>query len=361
VIAAADLLALTLLKAPGDFGVDVVVGTAQRFGVPMNFGGPHAGFLATSTNYSRKMPGRIIGVSVDSNGNSALRMAMQTREQHIRRDKATSNICTAQALLANIASAYGTYHGPQGLTEIAQRIHSLTHLAATAISGKYELMSGDYFDTITFNCGEDRDRVVKACEEEGINVRIMGESFIGLNFGETFTRDDMVGLLKGFGVDNPEETIQSMSQTLDWRQIHFSSDLARTSLFMTHPVFNSHHSETQMLRYLKYLENKDLSLNTSMISLGSCTMKLNATMEMIPVTWPEIAHIHPFAPEHQTVGYRDMIRDLSDNLAKITGFDAISVQPNSGANGEYAGLLCIKRFHEENGDHDRNICLVPMR
>jgi glycine dehydrogenase len=287
-------------------------------------------------------------------------MAMQAREQHIKRAKATSNICTAQALLANMASAYGTYHGPEGLTNIAKRIHSLTHLAAEGLSQKYSLETENYFDTLTFEVGSDRDSIVRACEEEGLNVRVFSETKIGLNFGENFTKKDMVGLFKGFGIENAEETVNSLAASINSDELHFASTLKRQSHFMTHPVFNSHHSETRMLRYLKYLENRDLALNTSMISLGSCTMKLNAVSEMIPVTWPEVTNIHPFAPSHQVQGYHEMMRSLADDLAKITGFDAISLAPNSGANGEYAGLLAIKKFHESNGDMQRDVCFVPM-
>lgn len=362
VVAGVDLMALTHLKSPGEIGIDVCVGSAQRFGVPIGFGGPHAGFMATSKSYSRKMAGRIIGVSIDSQGAPALRMAMQTREQHIRRDKATSNICTAQALLANMAASYGVYHGPQGLKKIAARIHALTCLTAEALKDQGFKLSRNtdsegFFDTITVDVGSQgmtSADVQNAALEKGINVRIVSETEVGLSFGETITKDDVVDLLSCFkGTTLASTTPKSFTSSL-------TEDQLRQTPFMTHPVFNTHHSETQMLRYLKRLENKDLSLNTSMISLGSCTMKLNSTSEMIPITWPEFANIHPFAPTDQTEGYLELIDDLNRDLATLTGFAAVSAQPNSGAQGEFSGLLCIRNYHESRGEGHRNVCLIPV-
>ena len=356
VICATDLLACTKLASPASWGADIAVGSAQRFGVPMAFGGPHAGFLATSDQYSRKMPGRIIGVTVDSNGKPCLRMAMQTREQHIRRDKATSNICTAQALLANMAAAYAIYHGPRGLTDIAGRVHALARVAHRELAkAGFDVTSEAFFDTITVNVsskGMTAQQVQDGAVSVGANVRIIDEHTVGIAMGEGITRDDLKTLLKGaFGVD--------ADMTADDSLTHVDPSVAREGDILTHPIFNQHHSETQMLRYLKALENRDLSLNHSMISLGSCTMKLNATSEMIPVTWPEFANIHPFAPHDQVVGYHKLIEDLNKDLAEITGFSAVSAQPNAGATGEYAGLLAIKSYLESQGQGHRNICLIP--
>eukprot|EP00904_Undaria_pinnatifida_P006432 jgi/Undpi1/2919/HiC_scaffold_14.g06296.m1 len=359
VVAATDLMSLTMLKPPGDFGVDIAVGSAQRFGVPLGYGGPHAAFMASKLSYSRRMSGRIIGVTVDSRGAPALRMAMQTREQHIRRDKATSNICTAQALLANMAASYGVYHGPEGVKAIAERIHGMASVTAEALKGAgYGVPTGTFFDTFSVDVGakgKTSEGVAAACEAKGVNVRVIDSSTVGLNFGESIIQEDVVALLEGFDV--PASALDSAASSA---KMGFSGDLVRTSDYMTHPVFNTHHSETQMLRYLKSLENKDLSLNTSMISLGSCTMKLNATSEMIPITWPEFANIHPFAPAHQCGGYAEMIETLHDDLAKITGFAACSGQPNSGAQGEYAGLLCIRGYHLSRNDGARNVCIIPV-
>ncbi|CAM9892044.1 unnamed protein product [Pylaiella littoralis] len=359
VVAATDLMSLTMLKPPGDFGVDIAVGSAQRFGVPLGYGGPHAAFMASKHSYSRRMSGRIIGVTIDSRGAPCLRMAMQTREQHIRRDKATSNICTAQALLANMAASYGVYHGPEGIKDIAERIHGMAAVTAEALKGAgFGVSSSQFFDTFSVNVskkGKTSKAVADACEAKGINVRVIDDETVGLSVGESITKGDVGTLLEGFGV-----SASVLDSAADSADMGFSDDLVRTSEYMTHPVFNMHHSETQMLRYLKSLENKDLSLNTSMISLGSCTMKLNATSEMIPVTWPEFANMHPFAPAHQCLGYKEMIDSLHDDLAKITGFAACSGQPNSGAQGEYAGLLSIRGYHESRGDHDRNICIIPV-
>ena len=356
VICATDLLALTKLAAPSTWGADIAVGSAQRFGVPMGFGGPHAGFLATSDEYSRKMPGRIIGVTIDANGKPCLRMAMQTREQHIRRDKATSNICTAQALLANMAAAYAIYHGPKGLSDIAGRVHALARVAHRELKkAGFQVSEDPFFDTFTIDVsskGMTAQQIQDGAASVGANVRIIDDNTVGIAMGEGITRDDLSSLLSGaFGVDADLSAGESLTQV--------DPSVAREGEILTHPIFNQHHSETQMLRYLKTLENRDLALNHSMISLGSCTMKLNATSEMIPVTWDEFANIHPFAPHDQVVGYHEMIEDLNKDLAEITGFAAVSAQPNAGATGEYAGLLAIKKYLESKGEGHRNVCLIP--
>lgn len=358
VVAATDLMALTHLTPPGEWGADIAVGSAQRFGVPMGFGGPHAGFMATSDKYARRMPGRIIGVTIDSRGKPALRMAMQTREQHIRRDKATSNICTAQALLANMAAAYSIYHGPDGLKAIASRIHAMATTTAAALEKKGLFVNeAAYFDTFTVS-GVDAHAVQAKAVSNGCNVRIVDDSTVGLNFGEGHVTADLSAVLKAFDVDMSEKELNTLADSRIG-STKFGT-FARTSEFLTHPVFNSHHSESQMLRFLAKLEKKDLSLNHSMIPLGSCTMKLNATSEMRPVTWDGIANMHPFAPADQTEGYMEMIEDLNKDLAEITGFAAVSAQPNSGAQGEFTGLLCIKRYQEARGQGHRNICLIPV-
>jgi glycine dehydrogenase len=357
VIAATDLMALAKLAPPVSWGADIAVGSAQRFGVPMGFGGPHAGFLATTDDYSRKLPGRIIGVTVDSKNKPCLRMAMQTREQHIRRDKATSNICTAQALLANMAAAYAIYHGPKGIDAIASRIHALARVAhrELALAG-YDVTNEPFFDTFTVNVaskGLTAALVQAGAANIGANVRIIDETTVGISMGEGITRADLTLLLSGaFQIANPNLSADESLTKVD-------ATVARSGEIMVHPIFRKHHSETQMLRYLKSLENKDLALNHSMISLGSCTMKLNATSEMIPVTWPEFCNIHPFAPHDQVVGYHEMIQDLNDDLAVITGFAAVSAQPNSGATGEYAGLLAILNYQKSIGQGHRNVCLIP--
>eukprot|EP00529_Nitzschia_sp_RCC80_P006149 CAMPEP_0113504588 /NCGR_PEP_ID=MMETSP0014_2-20120614/34796_1 /TAXON_ID=2857 /ORGANISM="Nitzschia sp." /LENGTH=1028 /DNA_ID=CAMNT_0000399709 /DNA_START=118 /DNA_END=3204 /DNA_ORIENTATION=+ /assembly_acc=CAM_ASM_000159 len=357
VIAATDLLALTKLAPPSSWGADIAVGSAQRFGVPMGFGGPHAGFLATSDQYSRKMPGRIIGVTVDMAGKPCLRMAMQTREQHIRRDKATSNICTAQALLANMAASYAVYHGPQGLLDISGRVHALARVASREISkAGFTVNESEFFDTFTVDVsskGMTSADVQAGAVRAGANVRVIDDKTVGISMGEGITRDDLFALLcEAFQIEAPDVAADESLTKIE-------SKYAREGEILTHPIFRQHHSESQMLRYLKTLENKDLSLNHSMISLGSCTMKLNATSEMIPVTWPEFCDIHPFAPHDQVVGYHEMIKDLNTDLSEITGFAAVSAQPNSGATGEYAGLLAIKKYLESKGEGDRNICLIP--
>ncbi|WML90035.1 aminomethyl-transferring glycine dehydrogenase [Thiothrix lacustris] len=362
VCVASDLMALVMLKAPGEMGADVVVGNSQRFGVPMGFGGPHAAFFATKDAFKRTMPGRVIGVSIDSHGKQALRMAMQTREQHIRRDKATSNICTAQALLANMAGFYAVYHGPEGLKKIAGRIHRLTSILAKGLQQKgVELGNAGWFDTLTLTIGEQQQGVLyQYALDAGINLRKQGAGQLGISVDENKTRADIAELfdvLLGAGHGLDVEALDAAIAAEGFSGI--PAGYARTSDFLTHPVFNTHHSESEMLRYLKRLENKDFSLAHGMIPLGSCTMKLNATTEMIPVTWPEIANIHPFAPSEQTVGYRAMIKELEDWLVEITGYDAISMQPNSGAQGEYAGLVAIRRYQESLGQGHRDVCLIP--
>jgi glycine dehydrogenase len=353
---AADLLSLTLLTPPGEMGADVVVGSAQRLGVPMGYGGPHAAFFATKDTFKRQIPGRIIGVSVDAQGNRALRMALQTREQHIRREKATSNICTAQVLLSVMASAYGVYHGPKGLKSIAGKIHGLTKLFAESVEGlDYQVLNKNYFDTITIHT-EDSTKIQSIAEKHEVNLRYFANGNIGVSFDERKTIKDVEQLLSIFAEANGKNTIINLKSEIE---VGFAPGLNRTSDFMTHPVFSSYHTEHEMLRYLKSLENKDLSLVHSMISLGSCTMKLNATAEMIPVTWPEFGNIHPFAPKNQTEGYQQLFSDLNAWLCEVTGFAQMSLQPNSGAQGEYAGLMVIRAYHESRGDSHRNIALIP--
>ena len=357
VVAASDLMALTKIAPPSSWGADIAVGSAQRFGVPMGFGGPHAGFLSTSDKYSRKMPGRVIGVTIDNKGKPCLRMAMQTREQHIRRDKATSNICTAQALLANMSAAYAIYHGPEGLKDIGGRIHALTRVAHREI-GKagFKVTEGPFYDTFTVDAsskGMSAADIQAGAASIGANVRLIDDNNVGVSMGEGITRDDLKDLLAGaFKISSPDMSADDSLKEVE-------GGWAREGEILTHPIFRMHHSETQMLRYLKTLENRDLALNHSMISLGSCTMKLNATSEMIPVTWSEICDIHPFAPHDQVQGYHEMIEDLNKDLAEITGFEAVSAQPNSGATGEYAGLLAIRDYLRANGEGHRDVCLIP--
>jgi len=357
-VASTDLMASTLLKPAGEMGFDIAVGSAQRFGVPMGYGGPHAAFLATTDAYSRKMPARIIGVSIDSRGKPALRMAMQTREQHIRRDKATSNICTAQALLANMAAFYGCYHGPKGVKAIANRINGMTAITAKALTdaGFTVVNKTAFFDTIVVDVsakGMTGQQVQDKAATNGCNLRVISDKYVGISFGEAITEVDTLALMKAFGVD-------SLPSSLEDSESGIPSDMARTTDYMTHPNFNTYHSETQMLRYLKHLEDQDLALNFSMISLGSCTMKLNASVEMFPITWPETANMHPFCPPDQALGYKEMNETLNRDLAEITGFAAVSSQPNSGAQGEFAGLLAIKSYQEARGQGHRNICLIPV-
>jgi glycine dehydrogenase len=355
VAVAADLLSLTLLRPPGEMGADVVFGNSQRFGVPLGYGGPHAAFFATREVYKRELPGRIIGVSVDSHGNRALRMALQTREQHIRRDKATSNICTAQVLLAVMAGMYAVYHGPKGLKQIAQKVHKLAKRAsATLESLGYQQENEVYFDTLLVRC--EAEEIFRSALEKKINLRLAGTTHVAISFDETCTEKDLSNLLEIFAEHKAVK--QVLPVKADDVEV-IGKELSRSTEFLSHPVFNTHHSETEMLRYISMLEKKDLSLNHSMIPLGSCTMKLNATSEMIPLSWPEWNSLHPFAPADQTGGYRVMIKELEDYLCRITGFSAVSLQPNSGAQGEYAGLLVIRAYHESKGEGHRNIVLIP--
>ncbi|MFN1548617.1 aminomethyl-transferring glycine dehydrogenase [Vibrio natriegens] len=357
VTVATDLLASTLLKPAGEMGADVVIGSAQRFGVPMGYGGPHAAFMATRDKHKRTMPGRVIGVSIDVNGNQALRMAMQTREQHIRREKATSNICTAQALLANMASFYAVFHGAEGLRTIARRTHHMTAILAAGLTKSgYELAHNSFFDTITINTDGKTEELYAKAQAADINLRKL-DGKLGISFDETTTTDDINALFEVFGVQQDVNALSSEISTNEFAAI--PEALRRTSKFLTHPVFNTHHSETQMMRYLKQLENKDFSLTHGMIPLGSCTMKLNAAAEMIPVTWPEFGSIHPFAPLEQAAGYSALAKDLKEKLCEITGYDDFSLQPNSGASGEYAGLIAIQRYHDSRGEGHRNVCLIP--
>jgi len=355
---AADPLSLLLLTPPGELGADVVLGSTQRFGVPMGYGGPHAAFFATRDEFRRAMPGRLIGVSRDVRGNTALRMALQTREQHIRREKANSNICTAQVLLANIASSYAVYHGPEGLRRIARRVHRLTVLLAAGLESKGMVrLNRHFFDTLTLEVGGAQTAIIESAAAARINLRILGRGRLGVSLDETCNEKTVEQLLAIFlGADHGLDVA-----ALDAGEIAsgIPPELHRSSPYLTHPVFNTHHSETEMLRYLKQLENKDLALNQAMIPLGSCTMKLNATSEMIPITWPEFANLHPFAPREQAQGYRLMIEELEAWLCIITGFDSISMQPNSGAQGEYAGLVAIRKYHQSCGQGQRDICLIP--
>jgi glycine dehydrogenase len=359
-VVATDLLALTLIAPPGDLGADIAVGSAQRFGVPMGNGGPHAGFLSTHTEHARKLPGRLVGVSVDAHGDPAYRLAIQTREQHIRRDKATSNICTAQVLLAIMAGMYATWHGPDGLRRIARRVHTLTAALARGLA-QQGCSVGDsaYFDTLRVvpPAGRPTVEVLEAARARRINLRDFGDGSIGVSFDETTTRRDVCDVLGAFGAgDVAVERVDALASAAE--PVLMDAQL-RTSEFMTHPVFHRYHSEHEMLRYLHRLEARDLSLTTSMIPLGSCTMKLNATCEMIPIGWPEFHRIHPFAPSEQMRGYAVLLDQLKTWLAEITGLPAVSLQPNAGSQGEYAGLLAIRRFHEERGEADRDVCLIP--
>lgn len=360
VVAAADLMSLTLLTPPGEVGADAVVGTSQRLGVPMGYGGPHAAFFATREDFKRQIPGRIIGVSLDRYGNKAYRMALQTREQHIRREKATSNICTAQVLLGVMAGMYGVYHGPKGLREIALKIHGMAKLAEAGLS---ELGFGQkndvYFDTLRVSGAGVTVEVLEKAEAREINFRYFENGDIGIAFDETTSIEDVKSILDAFGEAKGVENTFDIEAGADQVALNIPANLTRTSDFMTHPVFNDYHSEHEMLRYIKRLENKDLSLVHSMISLGSCTMKLNATAEMIPVTWPEFGNMHPFAPTSQAAGYQELFKNLVDWLSEITGFADTSLQPNSGAQGEYAGLMVIRAYHESRGDHHRNVALIP--
>jgi len=352
-----DLLALTLLTPPGEWGADVVYGNSQRFGVPLGYGGPHAAFFAAREEFKREMPGRIIGVSIDAQGNRALRMALQTREQHIRRDKATSNICTAQVLLAVMASMYAVYHGPDGLKHIAEEIHLTTSRAAATLTQLgYKQLNKNFFDTLCIDSAELTSVIRKEAEALKINFRYTADQKISISIDETTTADELTKLISVFakakGKSAPAETKNEASGLIN-------SPALRSSTFLTHPVFNQHHSETEMLRYITGLENKDLSLNHSMIALGSCTMKLNATSEMVPVSWPEFNGLHPFSPVDQAMGYQQIISELEQYLCTITGFSAVSLQPNSGAQGEYAGLMVIRAYHHSRNEHHRDVVLIP--
>jgi len=362
VAVAADILSLTLLTPPGEWGADVVVGSTQRFGVPMGYGGPHAGYFATSEKYKRNIPGRIIGVSMDKNGNPALRMALQTREQHIKRERATSNICTAQALLASMAGFYAAYHGPEGLKEIASDIHLLTQQLSAELSKiGCKALNSYYFDTISIQLpeGTDISKLRQIAEKHHINLRFINATQIGISLDETTSDQDIKTLINVFEetLDKPKSDIQFPANTEF--QFNIPPTLVRKSEYLTHPVFNTYHSETEMMRYLKLLENRDLALNRSMIPLGSCTMKLNAAAEMFSLSWPEFGAIHPFVPLDQASGYTELIKNLEKDLCEITGFDAMSFQPNSGASGEYTGLMVIREYQKSKGEGHRNICLIP--
>ena len=358
VIAATDLLALALFKAPGEWGADIAVGNTQRFGVPMSYGGPHAAFMACKEEYRRSLPGRLVGISVDANGDYALRLAMQTREQHIRREKATSNICTAQALLAVMASMYAVYHGPRGIREIAARVYALTAVLREAL-GQMGLAVNNkgFFDTLTVSTDQ-TENILEAVRDREINFRDVSDEEFGISLDETVTLEDLQDLIdiiaEALKVKGP-----SINHLLQRADVHVPASLARTSAYLTQPVFSSVHSETDMLRYLRYLADKDLALDRTMIPLGSCTMKLNATAEMIPITWPEFANIHPFAPFDQAEGYQEIFQRLTEQLCEISGYDAVSLQPNSGAQGEYAGLLAIRAYHRAQGQTQRDVCLIP--
>lgn len=368
VTVAADILSLTLLTPPGEFGADIAIGCTQRFGVPLGYGGPHAAYFATRAAYKRQVPGRIVGVSKDANGKPALRLALQTREQHIRRDKATSNICTAQVLLAVIASMYAVYHGREGIKRIAERIHQLTVILAEGLKRLgYSISSEPFFDTLRVELSDrSLSGIIEAAEARQINLRIIDSTTIGISLDETTTAGDLVDLWEIFAsLGEPSSasllfTVEELAAEVTRKvAADFNEPFARRSTYLTNPVFNRYHSETELLRYLHRLESKDLALNTSMIPLGSCTMKLNATAEMMPVTWPEFGKIHPFAPLSQTQGYQILFQQLEEWLAEITGFAGISLQPNAGSQGEYAGLLTICKYHENRGEGDRNICLIP--
>jgi glycine dehydrogenase len=358
VVCATDLLALTLIKAPGEWGADVAIGSAQRFGVPMGFGGPHAAFIATRSEHARKLPGRIIGVSRDADGQPALRMAIQTREQHIKREKATSNICTAQALLAIMASMYAVYHGPEGLERIARRVRAFTAALRTGLRrAGHAINDADLvFDTLRVRpAGRSAQDVLRDAVARGVNLRNFGDGTVGISCDETTTRADVRAVLAAFGGSGLED----VDALLKGAALDLPPVFARQSGYLTHPVFNSHHSESEMLRYIFRLQGRDLSLAHSMISLGSCTMKLNATSEMIPVTWPEFGALHPFAPAEQTLGYQTIFRQLEDWLSEITGFAGTSLQPNAGSQGEYAGLMVIRAYHRSRNQAHRNVCLIP--
>ncbi|MFN4058338.1 MAG: aminomethyl-transferring glycine dehydrogenase [Roseinatronobacter sp.] len=351
-IVATDLLALTLIKEPGAMGADIAVGSAQRFGVPMGYGGPHAAFMSCRDDFKRAMPGRIVGVSIDSRGNQAYRLSLQTREQHIRREKATSNVCTAQALLAVMASMYGVFHGPKGLRAIAERVHLRTKRLYDALrAAGAKVPTKDFFDTITVEVGVGQTGILAAARAEGLNLRKIGTSHVGISFDETTTEDVLARVLRVFGIDHLPPAASAMG---------FSDSFARVSPYMTHPIFHMNRAETEMMRYMRKLSDRDLALDRAMIPLGSCTMKLNAAAEMMPLSWPAFASLHPFCPPDQAQGYAEAISDLAQMLCRITGYDAMSMQPNSGAQGEYAGLLTIMAYHKARGEAHRDICLIPV-
>ncbi|MFI1868983.1 aminomethyl-transferring glycine dehydrogenase [Streptomyces jumonjinensis] len=354
VTVAADLLALALLTSPGELGADIAVGTTQRFGVPMGFGGPHAGYMAVREKFARSLPGRLVGVSVDADGDKAYRLALQTREQHIRREKATSNICTAQVLLAVMAGMYAVYHGPEGLRSIARRTHRYAAvLAAGLTAGGVEVVHGSYFDTVTAGVPGRAADVVAAAREGGVNLRLVDDSHVSVACDETTTRDQLAAVWAAFGVTGDVEALDAATEDA------LPDALLRTDDYLQHPVFHQHRSETAMLRYLRRLSDRDYALDRGMIPLGSCTMKLNATTEMEPVTWPEFGQIHPFAPVDQAAGYLTLIQELEERLAEVTGYDKVSIQPNAGSQGELAGLLAVRAYHRANGDEQRTVCLIP--
>ncbi len=362
VTVATDLLSLVLLTPPGEWGADIVVGNSQRFGVPLGYGGPHAAFFATRDAYKRQIPGRIIGVSRDADGRPALRMALQTREQHIRREKATSNVCTAQVLLAVIAGMYAVWHGPEGLTTIARRVHRYAVMLAAGLEQLgYKIAHAEFFDTIrvetTDSSPQTTQKLLASAVEQGYNLRRLGDRSIGIALDETTSERDLAGLLAVFAAGKPAPDVAALGASVDDR---YDERFARTSAFLTHPVFHAHRSETEMLRYMRALESRDLSLTHSMIPLGSCTMKLNATAEMMPITWPEFGKLHPFVPRDQAAGYTELFERLNAALCEITGFAGMSLQPNAGSQGEYTGLLVIHRYHASRGEGHRNVCLIPQ-
>ncbi|MDX3239085.1 aminomethyl-transferring glycine dehydrogenase [Streptomyces sp. ME03-5709C] len=357
VTVAADLLALTLLTSPGELGADIAVGTTQRFGVPMGFGGPHAGYMAVRDTFARSLPGRLVGVSVDADGNKAYRLALQTREQHIRREKATSNICTAQVLLAVMAGMYAVYHGPEGLAQIARRTHRYAAVLAAGLrAGGVEVTTGSFFDTVTARVPGRAAEVVAAAREAGVNLRQVGDDLVGIACDETTGRADLAAVWDAFGVTGDSADIESLDTATEDA---LPAGLVRGVDYLTHPVFHQHRSETAMLRYLRRLADRDYALDRGMIPLGSCTMKLNATTEMEPVTWPEFGALHPFAPADQAEGYLTLIHELEERLAEVTGYDKVSLQPNAGSQGELAGLLAVRAYHRANGDSQRTVCLIP--
>ncbi|MFF5337080.1 aminomethyl-transferring glycine dehydrogenase [Streptomyces sp. NPDC013181] len=354
VTVAADLLALTLLTSPGDLGADIAVGTTQRFGVPMGFGGPHAGYMAVREKFARSLPGRLVGVSVDADGNKAYRLALQTREQHIRREKATSNICTAQVLLAVMAGMYAVYHGPEGLRTIARRTHRYTAILAEGLrAAGADVVTGSYFDTLTVRVPGRAGEIVAGARERGVNLRLVDGDTVSLACDETTTREHIAAVWAAFGADGDIEALDATTGDA------LPEGLLRTDEILTHPVFHQHRSETAMLRYLRKLADRDYALDRGMIPLGSCTMKLNATAEMESITWPEFGALHPFAPAEQAEGYLTLIRELEERLAEVTGYDAVSIQPNAGSQGEFAGLLAVRAYHRANGDEKRTVCLIP--